>query len=283
MIIVNLIGGLGNQLFQYGAGRALSEHLGVPLKFDIRWYKKSHTRKYILDNFNIKGELATQEEIRKIKGSDISNKIRNILGIQNKNIFVEPGNYFYENFFNLPDNTYLSGDGHWQSYKYFENIENIIRSELTLKNPLPTSADKLLEQINTSNSVSVHIRRADYLAPKNLKLIGMCTPEYYKDAIDLITKEVESPKFFVFSDDLEWTKTLPFPENTTYVDSSFKLKDYEELVVMSKCKHNIIANSTFSWWASWLNKNHNKITIAPKSWFVARETKDLIPTSWRRI
>lgn len=277
MIIVNLIGGLGNQLFQYAAGRALSAHLGVPLKFDVSWFKNSTNRKYLLNNFNIKGEIASQKEIEKLNPEGLKK-----LFFKN-HVFIEPSHDYYVDFFNLPDNTYLDGDGHWQSYRYFEKIESIIRKDITLKNPLPESGNELAQKINQSNSVSVHIRRADYLAPKNLKLIGLCTPEYYKDAIKLINQKVKNPQFFVFSDDLEWSKTLPFGVNTTYVDSSLGLKDYEEFMVMSKCKHNILANSTFSWWAGWLNNNPNKIIVAPKNWFISRDTSDLIPTSWKQI
>lgn len=278
------MGGLGNQFFQYAAGRALAEHLGVPLAFDVSWYEKSQWRKYLLDNFNVSGKVATKEEIKKVKKESWLTAIHTtIFGVANPHIFIEPGFQFYRDFLSLKDNTYLDGDGHWQSYKYFENIENIIQKELTLKNPLPKNAEGLLEKIHSTNSVSVHIRRADYLAPKNLRVTGLCTPEYYQNAIEFVNKKAANPQFFVFSDDLEWSKTLPFPKTTTYVDSSFGLKDFEELAVMSQCKHNILANSTFSWWAAWLNPNPNKLVVAPRNWFVSRSTEDLLPKNWVQI
>ncbi len=291
MIITNLTGGLGNQFFQYAVGRALSKKLGVPLKCDTTWYEKSSRRKYLLNNFNISGEIASPDEIRHLKPENIFNKIMGkVFGFENKyklnkHVWREPEYRFCPEILNLPKNTYLDGDGCYQSYKYFEDIEHIIRKEFTLKEPLPKSSDVLVKDISTSNSVSIHIRRGDYLVSKNQKIFGVCDKEYYQKAASLMKEKISNPRFFVFSDDLEWSKTLPFPKDTTYIDSHFGLADFQELVIMSGCKHNIIANSTFSWWAAWLNNNPNKIVISPKKWFNAEEmnTRDLIPETWIKI
>ena len=292
MIISRLTGGLGNQFFQYAAGRALSQHLGVSLKYDITHYENNIHRKYLLDNFNVSGKIATVEEIKHLKPDNFFNKIvSKVLGTRNKyifneHVFNEPKYRFYKKFFKLPSNTYLDGDGRYQSYRYFENIENIIRNEFTLKYHLPKSADLLINNINTSNSVSIHIRRGDYFATKNQKIFNIPNIEYYQKAISLIQKKISDPYFFVFSDDLLFTHTLSFPRNTIHINKEeLKLEDFHELIVMSKCKHNITANSTFSWWAGWLNANPNKIVITPKKWFVDETmySDDLIPEDWIKL
>jgi hypothetical protein len=291
MIIVRVTGGLGNQFFQYAVGRSLSSRLGVPLKLDITHYENNPRRQYFLNNFNITGEIATQDEIKKIKPENIINKIAGkVLGIENKYIFSthvhnEPHYRFWPEALHLPDNSYLDGDGHWQSYKYFTDIENTVRKEFTLKEPLPANADSLMKNIHDSNSVSVHIRRGDYLAPKNQKIFAVCGPAYYEKALSLLKEKVPDATFFVFSDDLEFARDLSFPKDTVYIDEQFGLKDFQECVIMSMCKHTITANSTFSWWAAWLNQNPDKIVTTPKKWFVldTHNSPDLIPKSWLEI
>jgi hypothetical protein len=276
MIITKIQGGIGNQLFQYAVGRSLTEQYKVPLKFDIEWYKTSEFRRFLLDKFNISGEIATIQEIQRLNPEGFFAKT-----FTKKSTFTETEDRFYDELLHLSGNAYLNG--YWQSEKYFKNIEHILRKEFVLKESLPSPSDALVDHIQKTNSVSVHIRRGDYMAPKNIKTIGLLSPDYYSKAVELITKETSNPQFFIFSDDLDFAKTLSFPESSVYVTSDFGLEDYEELMVMSKCKHNILANSSFSWWAAWLNQNPSKTTIAPKNWFVSKTTDDLVPNEWRRI
>ena len=283
MIITKLQGGLGNQLFQYALGRFLSYKLNVPLKLDIGYYQNDKKRECLLNNFMISALIATEEEIKKIKSESVFEKIKNLF-FKRKNeqeTFVESYS-FNQEVLNLPDNTYL--EGFWQNEKYFKDIESIIRKEIVLKESLPFKANLLIELINNVNSVSIHIRRGDYILPKYQKIFYPITIEYYQKAIFLINKKVPNTHFFIFSDDIEWSKTLFFPKNITYVDSSYGLKDFQELMVMSLCKHNITTNSTFSWWAAWLNSNQNKIVITPKKWSIYQSVhKDLIPETWIKL
>lgn len=278
MIITQLTGGLGNQMFIYAMGKAVANRLGVEFKIDTTIYKEHKKRKYQLNNFNISAKEASVFEIAIRK----YNPFRKI---------VKDEKYeFIPSALELPDNSYIDSFIHnywhvWQSEKYFTEIEDIVRKEFTLKEPLPKNTDKLIESTKTTNSVSVHIRRTDYKEPKQQAIFKLCTPEYYSDAISYISKKVGNPKFFVFSDDLEWSKTLPFPKDTIFIGPEFGLQDFQELIVMSKRKHNIIANSSFSWWAAWLNENPRKIVITPKKWFVKPDIneKDLIPEKWIKL
>ena len=286
MIITRLTGGLGNQLFQYTAGRSLSNHLNVPLKLDVRYYENYGHRRYLLDKFKISAEIATLKEIHLLKSESLFGAILSkVLGVKNEHVFKQPNYNFYPHFLNLSDNTYLDGDGSWQNEKYFKNIEYIIRSELILKEPITKSADLLMEDIKNTNSVGIHIRRSDYFAIKNQKIFSICDKEYYQNAISIIKERTSNPKLFVFSDDIKFAHTLPFPEDTVYVEKGFGLEDYEELIIMSKCKNNITANSTFSWWSAWLNTNPNKLIITPKKWFIdeTRYNDDLIPKDWIQL
>jgi len=142
------------------------------------------------------------------------------------------------------------------------------------------------QKIKEKNSVSLHIRRGDYLTmQKAIDTIGVCPLDYYDKAIREITRKIKNPTFFIFSDDINWVKENLKTNSPTIFVSGGKLKDYEELILMSKCKHNIIANSSFSWWGAWLNNNPNKIVIAPKKWFkdTSKNTRDLIPESWLKL
>lgn len=278
MIITQLTGGLGNQMFQYAMGRAVAEHLKVEFKLDVIVYKKHKKRQYSLDNFNIIAKIATPLDI-------ITRKY-----LPWRKIIKEKRWDFIPEALNLPDNSYINSylDNYWyvwQSEKYFKDIENIIKKEFTLKKSLPDSSNELQDLIENSNSVSIHVRRGDYTEPKHKAIFTSCTEEYYRRAISTISSKVDSPRFFVFSDDLEWCRTLPLPKDTVFVGSEFGLKDYEELVIMSKCKHNIIANSSFSWWGAWLNNNASKIVISPKRWHIKTDVneKDLIPKTWSKI
>jgi hypothetical protein len=178
-------------------------------------------------------------------------------------------------------------DGYWQSENYFTDVAETIRTEITLRQPYGRDAGKMAASIAAKLiSVSLHVRRADYVQDmKTNKAHGTCTKEYYDAALACIGKKVPNFHVFVFSDDIEWVKTamtIPYP--TTYV-SNPEIADYEELILMSSCTHAIIANSSFSWWGAWLNRNSNKIVIAPRQWVVRgrHNYKDITPPSWIRI
>lgn len=278
MIIAKLLGGLGNQMFQYAAGRRLSYVHNTPLQLDISDLKRLKTRKYELDCFNIKGEIIERQN------NGLFGKIIKRLA-NRENVYYEKHFKFDQEVLALPDNITLVG--YFQSEKYFSDTEGIIRKELTFKNPPSDEILAVLKEIKSSQSVGIHFRRKDYVSNKKFFLYhGICSLDYYRQAISLMTLRLKSPVFFIFSDDLNWVKkNLKIEYPKFFVDLNLKDKDYEDLRIMSYCKHNIIANSTFGWWGAWLNETKGKMVIAPKVWFADESInlEDLIPPSWIRI
>ena len=175
-------------------------------------------------------------------------------------------------------------EGLYQSEEYFNNIKDVIKKEFTLKNPLGNEAGASEKEMNNSLfPISLHIRRGDYVKNKIVReILGTLPLEYYKQAINFVTKNIKNPTFFIFSDDIEWAKENLKTSLPTVFVSKQGIKDYEELILMSKCKHNIIANSSFSWWGAWLNQNSDKIVIAPKQWFVDKtvDEANILPEGW---
>lgn len=295
MIIIKLRGGLGNQIFQYSAGRRASHINKTLLKLDTSGFKNQKgmtKREYLLSCFNIKENFANEKEITKLKSVGKNKLSRCLLRFisfftpYNKRSYIaEKYFHFDPSILNISDNSYL--DGYWASERYFKDIENIIRKEFTFKLKPDSENKKLIEKIKNSMSVSIHVRRGDYISVnKTHGCHGVCNSDYYKKAIKLIAVKVKNPYFFIFSDDPGWVKQnlhLEFP--CIYVDYNVGKKDYEDMRLMSKCRHNIIANSSFSWWGAWLNKNKNKVVIVPKRWFKdeSLNTKDLLPKDWIKI
>lgn len=291
MIITRLIGGLGNQMFQYAAGRRLAFHHNTELKLDITRFneiKNITQRQYYLSHMQIEGTLATEDDLDRVpKSTYFTKKLYLIINRAIKRappVFVEKeSNFkFNPNFFSLPDNVYL--EGYWQSEKYFKTIENEIRSDFILKEKPDLHNALVADEIEKSNAVSIHIRRGDYIAnPITFEYHGVCPLEYYYAAINFIAKKISDTHFYIFSDDPKWVQQnlkINFPH--TYVTHNQNSKDYMDLWLMSLCKHHVIANSSFSWWGAWLSNNKDKIVIAPKKWFNQPyiDIKDLIPDSW---
>ncbi|MFA5000608.1 MAG: alpha-1,2-fucosyltransferase [Candidatus Paceibacterota bacterium] len=293
MITVNLKGGLGNQMFQYALGRELAVTQKTGLKLDRTGYDREHFRAYGLKVFAIEENFANHQEIKKNKYSlGLASKAWR--GFKFKILRVHHTGWEPRVISRIKKemaqgkDIYL--DGYWQSFKYFSDIKEVIQKDFTLKTPLDQTNPELLNQITTTNSVSLAVRRTDYLLTTNLKGLGICSANYYKKAIELIETKIENPAFFVFSDDVDWVKAnMKFNSHlVTYVSENKQekeLTDYQELVLMSKCKHNIIANSSFSWWGAWLNENPNKIVIAPDIWFNNGSIKidDIIPPTWTKL
>lgn len=259
------MGGLGNQMFQYAYGRA-RELSGDKVIFDTAFFnvgniKPDTARDFKLYNFNIETRVAFSNKGHTIV--DLLSRIKRRLG------------FAVEEFY--------------QSERYFERIANVIRREFTLKGPLSAECINWKEKIAVSeNSVSIHIRRGDYVQnAKTNAFHGTCDVEYYRKALNkmaeiLNTKNLE---IFVFSDDILWAKeNLHFPHQMYFV-SDPRIADYEEMWLMSLCKHNVIANSTFSWWGAWLNNNPNKIVVGPKQWFNGKSSEELgiLPAEWTKI
>lgn len=289
MVIINLVGGLGNQMFQYAAGRALSLKRSDSLRLDISDFSnyKLHQGFELERIFNCTAEIATEADIRIILGWQYLSTIRRVVylpamaAFRRKGIIVEPYFRYWQGIKDVPRDCYLVG--YWQSEKYFENVASVIRDEFTFKLPLTNLNAEIAEQVNKLNAVSLHVRRGDYANnPDTTTTHGLCSLEYYQAAIKYIAGRVEQPRFFIFSDDIAWVKEnlkMDFP--CQYVAHNKGAESYNDMRLMSLCKHHIIANSSFSWWGAWLNPNADKIVVAPKRWFVNEtNTEYLIPQDW---
>lgn len=302
MIITRLSGGLGNQLFQYAYGRALSLRSNNPLKLDIegliRSAKGDTPRPYQLSHFAIHADIATPEEIAKLKYpfGIISKGWRyaSVKFLRRFNVGFEPRTFsHFERIAKKGGNVYLYG--FWQTERYFAEAADTLRADFTLKErlgaPAQTFADKIVAAKRDGiATVSLHVRRGDVArdAMKN-PYYGITTPEYYSSALTAIAERLgpaaSNMQIFVFSDGIKWTRqniSIPYP--VAYVEGA-GIADYEELFLMSLCDHNIIANSSFSWWGAWLNPNPAKIVIAPKRWIRKRQKQhiDICPSTWLRI
>jgi hypothetical protein len=289
MIITRIIGGLGNQMFQYATGRALSLEYEQSLRLDISGFTgyELHYGFELHRVFECLAEIATEADIRGILGWQFSTVIRRIVArpsltvIRRNGFVVEPHFHYWPEIRNVPQACYLLG--YWQSEKYFQKVASVIRADFTFKSPPANRNDQLAEKISQVNAVSLHVRRGDYIEnPKNIALYGICTLDYYREAIRYISERVEQPYFFIFSDDIVWAKDhLKIDLPHQYVDFNNGTESYLDMQLMSLCKHYIIANSSFSWWGAWLNPVPEKIVVAPAKWFINENNiKDLYPEGW---
>ncbi|HVU80079.1 MAG TPA: alpha-1,2-fucosyltransferase [Candidatus Paceibacterota bacterium] len=275
MITVRIHGGLGNQMFQYAFGRTVARRNHASLALDTS--SAIPSRPYQLGSFAItaRPESALVRTYRKIASKIVNRKV------------AEKHYHFYKEALEARDGSYL--DGYWQSDKYFKEIEADIRKEFVPARPFGPSAAVAAARIDAdpSAAVSVHIRRGDYASNSKVNAFnGTLSPGYYQDAVKILAKKgLERPVFYVFSDDMAWVKEhLPFLAPAIFV-SQPGISDAEDLMLMSRCKAHIIANSTFSWWGAWLDPNPSKIVIGPRQWFrdTTIDTGDVIPEGWLTI
>jgi hypothetical protein len=293
MIIVKLQGGLGNQMFQYALGRNLSLRHNTELKLDLtflldRTPKENFVyRAYEMGEFNIQAAIATESELKKYRWKDSNNRVYRKL-----NYFVrypfhryvkERHFHFDEQVLQAPRNVYLSG--YWQSHKYFQDIENVISSDFAFNDRLILKNRSLAEQAASSNYICLNVRRGDFVTnPSFSSIHGVCENAYFYDALFFMKERLQNPEILVFSDDIEWCrKNLRFDCPAVFMD--FDGSSHGYLYLMSLCKHFIIPNSTFGWWAAWLCTYAHKIVIAPKKWFNDPniDTSDVTPSSWLRM
>lgn len=288
MIVTKLVGGLGNQMFQYAAGRALAHRHGTQLYIDKRSFGSYKVHEYSLGHFSIDAPEAPVHLLPNPSGdSRIYRFIRAIKGGQKLAVVQERSFTFDPETANLSDDVYL--EGYWQSERYFEDVAQVIRSDFEIKTPQSQDNQEWQRKIERSVSVSIHVRRGDYVTNLSAnKVHGTCPLSYYKKAIDTLRTALNSDiVLYVFSDDPDWVKAnMDFDGvEQFYIDNNPAQKNYEDLRLMASCQHNIIANSTFSWWGAWLNPSPNKIVVAPALWFQPQQMNDvdLIPKSWIRV
>lgn len=301
MIIIYLMGGLGNQLFQYAAARRLSLQHRVPLKFDLHELGPGEYRSYRLHHFHTIGEPATEAEIAPFKGLQEEGNAppsRGLLQSLRQRLLSNTHPVYYRErrkFFDDPDFGRLSSStylyGYFQNEGYFKPVEATIRREFAFVTPPTTQNADMIAQIGTANhagaAVSVHVRRGDYVFwPENLKIFGVLPPSYYQQAFATIAAGETRPHFFIFSDEMDWAREhLRLDHPHTFVSHNDDAHEYEDLRLMSLCKHHIIANSTFSWWGAWLSNHLGKQVIAPARWRMdaTQEAEATLPPEWKRL
>lgn len=267
MIIVRIVGGLGNQMFQYAYAKALQQK-GFDVKIDISKFKtyKLHGG-YHLDKYNIDLEKAgffdTFLSLIKVKKN-----------VKEKSLF------FDDKLFRLSGNEFVKG--YFQNEKYFKETREILLEQFQKSGKNADSTAVFSKQIReTTPNCSLHVRRGDYLSnSKNHTIHGVCDLDYYKRAVEFVLSKEKQTTFFIFSDDIPWAKENLKIENAIYVDH--KCTPHEDIYLMSLCNNNITANSSFSWWGAWLNKNKEKIVISPKQWYVSKET-NIICDDWVKL
>jgi hypothetical protein len=297
LVIVRLIGGLGNQMFQYATGRSVALRCGATLKLDVTGFAAvgaETERRYELDSFPIHGSAASEADLAGFgrNGKPRSRRLDRVLRLLRISRPDDAWPVYRESQFQfdpaVPEllaPVYL--DGFWQSERYFSAIAGVLREELSAKAPLDPENKALAVGIDAVNAVSLHVRRGDYVSdPATNRFHGICSPDYYQRAVDYIAARAGVPHLFVFSDDQQWTRgNLHFGVPMTFVGANPPDCGYRDMQLMARCRHHIIANSSFSWWGAWLNPSREKIVVAPRQWFGAcdNDTRDLIPPNWVRL
>jgi hypothetical protein len=291
-VYVNIQGGLGNQMFQFAMGYALALRNNQPLWLDIRNLAQAVEdggvkRIFELACFSPPAEVVEAKEMdARLQAG--SSKLARLIGIGRINRIDETGFHYNPSYTRTPLPVYING--YFQSEKYFRDCAPAIRS-VFLKNAWMAENDFWLNEIKTTSvSVAIHVRRGDYTANTEiLKYHGICNATYYEMAVNKMLETHANARFFVFSDDI----TLAAKEighisgNIHFVEHNVPRITAYDMLLMSQCRHNIIANSTYSWWGAWLNENPDKIVIAPERWFadeaMQAQTGDLIPETWIRL
>ncbi|MDA9611410.1 alpha-1,2-fucosyltransferase [Gammaproteobacteria bacterium] len=293
MIVSNIIGGLGNQMFQYASAYSLSKKLEMPLYLSLDQFNNYDLHNgYQLDKiFGVANKKLDSKEMYNFLGFRGNPLVRKILS-KNITSILRPDNWFqeesiryYSSFENISESVYLHG--YWQSEKYFMNYENDIRAIFTFNEDLSKKDNEIINQMRSGPSVSIHIRRGDYTNQKNKNIFNNLEENYYMDALKKIYESHSRCKIFIFTDDPVWAKENIKKKlyNSEVISHNTGPNSYKDMMLMSNADHNIIANSSFSWWGAWLNQNPKKIVIAPKIWFIDdfNKSKDLIPQSWYQI
>jgi hypothetical protein len=291
MVIVRLTGGLGNQMFQYATGRALADRLGTELLLDTRAFGtplalKDYTRRaYALSPFKLRAKLATPADLKDwpVWVVEIGMRLR----------FVRPwfGRWHFEPAISYDPGVLTLREpvclvGYWQSERYFVDVAERIRADFALAQPLSGDNAALLQIARSEHSVGLHVRRGDFVKLKHAAQVhGLCSIDYYRRAIGLVKERCPGCRFLVFSDDPEWARAeLPLDASAVFVTGNEQQPEHD-LILMSACKHHIIANSSFSWWAGWLGYSPEQIVIAPTPWYARPEldTRDLAVSRWQYI
>jgi hypothetical protein len=294
MIVIRLIGGLGNQMFQVAAGYSLAKRLGLDLKLDIASLKKykRHNGYQFSDIFDGEFQIASFWNVLNLLRLKHWSQRRNSVEVRpdflfdpHSSILLEKSHNYSSDFEKVEKSCYLAG--YWQSERYFLDCQEDIRKIFKFKRVTDSANLAVLENILQSNAVGIHVRRGDYISNIHAnEFHGICDLEYYRLAIRIIQEKVANPKFLVFSDDMHYCRTaFKHLNGVEFVDVNAGKHSYNDMHLLSKCKHHIIANSSFSWWGAWLGQKENQVVIAPKLWFAgSKETlTDIYCKHWKLI
>ena len=282
MIVIRLRSGLGNQMFQYAFFKQMQHWYGEEnVKLDIDTYHwKAHNGREVDKVFHIDLEkdaipISTSLKMADV-GYSLKNRILRRLRGKKHTCYVFWKNLSYDDYMHLPNNTYL--EGYWNEECYFASVSEQIRAIYKFPEPMDDQNKSYLDDITNTCSVGIHVRRGDY--KKYPDGFPMCSVDYYKKSAEILQSQLsgEKVRFFIFSDDMNWCKAhLSFLENVQFVGHNVKNNSYKDMMLLSACKHQIMANSTFSWWAAWLNPNPDKIVIYPSSVY---KTYATMPSQW---
>lgn len=289
MIVCQLQGGLGNQLFQYALGRTLAARHEVPLVLDTNVVDASADRAFALGAFDLRARTLSASERTTLRLPSrplgrIGRVLSRFAARPRIPVLIERSFSFDPSVLAAPPECYLVG--YWQSYRYFEHNDAILRDELLRLPPAEGANLAMAARIAGTPAVSLHVRRGDYLNPGTRDFHGLCDQSYYQRAETLLRERVGDIHVYVFSDDPGWAiENLKLVSPMTVVDHNDPGQAHEDLRLMALCRHHIAANSTFSWWGAWLGTNPDRTVIAPRRWFQApgMSDADLVPPSWLRL
>jgi hypothetical protein len=268
VVVTKLYGGLGNQMFQYAAGLGVATRLGTRLIADASWFfpAPDPDRAYELSAFGIDPSIGLADRLR--------------LALRRKTVHREP-HYEYDAAVETLAGTVVL-DGYWQHERYFAHCAAEVREAFHFRQALPAGHATLLAEIRAEESASLHVRRGDYTAPKRQRRFGLLPLSYYEAAMALVRERAPGVRFTVFSDDLDWCREHLDGERLRFCPEGSGAADMQ---LMAACKHNVVANSSFSWWGAWLNANAGKTVVAPRQWFQDPALRDSSPAppEWIRL
>ncbi|MCY4221321.1 MAG: alpha-1,2-fucosyltransferase [Thiotrichales bacterium] len=288
-VYVHLIGGLGNQMFQYAAARAVTLRNDADLILDTtRTPMKgggNHHLAFALGHFAIAGRIGDASDLPPSRNRPVRHTIWRMTG-RSPRYIRERGLAFNSNIISLEPNCYLHG--YFQSDRYFNDVSDQIRKELTIITQPDPVTRRWLHKIQTSNAISLHVRRGDYVTNAKFNAVfATCRPDYYRRAAGFIADQIAAdPEIYAFSDDIDWVrKNLELPFKMHFVDHNDYSTAYNDMRLMAACRHHVIANSSFSWWGAWLNSSEHKIVVAPAQWYrtARRDNPDITPGDWHLL
>jgi hypothetical protein len=282
MIVSHLRGGLGNQFFQYAMGRALAIRRKTELVVDVEWFFETHPgmeiRTFELARYGLNVRQLLASERKWIQRCTTGDR-KPFSFVHRWMYFKEPDHQYYPSAVDLHGNVYL--EGYWQYPDYFADCEELIRAELTPRGEVSKVDPAIAKGIEDTNSISIHVRRGDYLTSG--RFIGALPIDYYTNAIAWMVKRIENPYFFIFSDDPDWARAnILVDGHVEYMVHDGVGSTFRDLHLMALCRHHIIANSSFSWWAAWLSSNRSPLVVAPQRWFAELPPANhpRLPANW---